>query len=114
MKRTSVGHKPGFNILIGNDRSQAASMVIAPGGSEGSADNRHKGADQWLYIETGSGEALVNGHVYPLSAGALVLIEHGDRHEIRNTGTTPMKTLNFYVPPAYTASGDELPAGKEK
>ena len=27
-------------------------------------------------------------------------------------GERPLKTLNFYVPPAYTADGDELPAGK--
>lgn len=63
------------HVLIGNDRSQAASMVIAPGGTEGGADNRHKGADQWLFVEAGEGEALVNGHIYPLYAGSLVLIE---------------------------------------
>jgi mannose-6-phosphate isomerase-like protein (cupin superfamily) len=48
----------------------------------------------------------------PLQAGTLVLIEHGDRHEIRNNGRAPLKTLNFYVPPAYTKSGDELPRAK--
>jgi oxalate decarboxylase/phosphoglucose isomerase-like protein (cupin superfamily) len=41
-----------------------------------------------------------------------VLIERGDTHEIRNTGRTPLRTLNFYVPPAYTSDGDELPVGK--
>ena len=35
-----------------------------------------------------------------------------DRDEIRNTGDGPLKTLNVYVPPAYTEDGDELPAGK--
>jgi oxalate decarboxylase/phosphoglucose isomerase-like protein (cupin superfamily) len=33
-------------------------------------------------------------------------------HEIKNTGTAPLKTLNVYVPPAYSPEGDELPAGK--
>jgi len=42
-------------------------------------------------------------------AGSLVLIERGDRHEIRNTGRTLLKTLNVYVPPGYTAGGHELP-----
>lgn len=41
-----------------------------------------------------------------------MLIGRGERHEIRNTGGTPLKTLNFYVPPAYTGEGDELTAGK--
>jgi mannose-6-phosphate isomerase-like protein (cupin superfamily) len=87
-------------------------MVIRPGGSEGGPDNRHQGADQWLYVESGSGEAVINGHVYPLEAGSLVLIERGDKHEIRNTSDVPMKTLNVYLPPAYTGDGDELPPGK--
>ena len=43
---------------------------------------------------------------------ALLLIERGDRHEIRNDGRAPLVTLNFYVPPAYTKRGRELPAGE--
>ncbi len=34
------------------------------------------------------------------------------KHEIKNTGKVPLKTLNFYVPAAYTSGGDELPPGK--
>jgi len=112
MKRSSVGYKKGFHVLVGNDASQAATMVIAPGGHEGGVDNRHRGADQWLYVESGAGEAVINGHSYPLEAGSLFLIERGDRHEIRNTGSQPMKTLNFYVPPAYDSDGETLPAGE--
>ena len=42
-----------------------------------------------------------------------MLIQRGDAHEIRNTGRTPLKTLNFYVPPAYAQDGDELPPGRD-
>ncbi|WP_072396550.1 cupin domain-containing protein [Hyphomicrobium sp. CS1GBMeth3] len=112
MKRASVAYKRGFHVLVGDARSQAATMVIAPGGCEGGPDNLHGGADQWLYVESGAGEAVVNGNTYPLEAGTLVLIQRGDTHEIRNTGRTDLKTLNFYLPPAYTAGGDELPPGK--
>jgi mannose-6-phosphate isomerase-like protein (cupin superfamily) len=112
MKRASATFANGFHVLIGDTHSQAATMVIAPGSSEGGPDNVHRGADQWLYIESGTGEARVNGHVYELEAGALMLIQRGDRHEIRNTGSAPLKSLNIYVPPAYTADGDERPAGK--
>jgi mannose-6-phosphate isomerase-like protein (cupin superfamily) len=42
----------------------------------------------------------------------LVFIEHGDRHEVRNNGRVPLRTLNFYVPPAYTPSGNELSGAK--
>lgn len=51
--------------------------------------------------------------VYTRSPQSLLLIEHGERHEVRNTGRSVLKTLNFYPSPAYTESGDELPAAKQ-
>jgi mannose-6-phosphate isomerase-like protein (cupin superfamily) len=111
VKRATVEFASGFHVLAGDRHSQAASMVVEPGNSEGGPDNAHKGADQWLYVQEGTGEAIVNGHAYPLEAGTLILIARGDTHEIRNTGRSALKTLNFYVPPAYTENGDELPAG---
>jgi mannose-6-phosphate isomerase-like protein (cupin superfamily) len=113
MTRASVRFGSGFRVLAGNTRSQAASMTLAPGGREGGADNRHRGADQWLFVESGRGVAIVNGRRLPLKSGSLILIERGDRHEIRNTGRTPLRTLNVYVPPAYTAAGDERPRGRK-
>ena len=112
MKRARVLYNSEFNVIAGNVRSQAAVMVLPPGGAEGDSGNRHKGADQWLYVAAGSGVAIINDSQHKLSRGTLLLIEHGERHEIRNTGTHPLKTLNFYVPPAYTKDENELPAGK--
>ena len=56
--------------------------------------------------------APVNGRRHALRPGRLLLIERDDRHEIRNTGEDPLKTLNFYVPPAYSSDGDELRPAK--
>lgn len=113
MKRTTLRFGNGFKVALGNHRSQAATMTLRPGDCEGGADNRHRGADQWLFVESGTGLAIVNGSRIKLRAGSLVLIERGDRHEIRNTGRTPLKTLSVYVPPAYSSDGDELPPGKK-
>jgi mannose-6-phosphate isomerase-like protein (cupin superfamily) len=112
MKRKHLRFGEGFRVAIANKRSQAAEMVLPPGDSEGGPDNRHRGADQWLYVVSGTGSATVNGKRQRLRAGSLVLIERGDRHEIRNTGRTPLRTLNLYVPPAYTKDGDTLPRGR--
>ena len=56
-----------------------------------------------------TGLAKINGRSHRLEPHVLLLIEHGDRHEIRNTGRRALKTLNIYVPPAYTTSGEEIP-----
>src|SRR5262249_18096384 len=81
----------GFRVVLGNGRSRAAQMALAPGGSEGGPDNRHRGADQWLYVVLGTEEAVVNGERHPLQEGTLLLIEAGEPHEIRNTGDGPLR-----------------------
>ncbi|MCC5098076.1 cupin domain-containing protein [Xanthomonas campestris] len=101
-----------FKVLFSLRQVQAAEMVIAPGDCEGGPDNRHRGADQWLFVVDGAGEAIVDGHMQTLQAGSLIAIERGQAHEIRNTGDTPLKTVNFYHPPAYDAQGEPLPAGE--
>jgi mannose-6-phosphate isomerase-like protein (cupin superfamily) len=102
----------GFKVALGNARAQAATMVIAPGDCEGGPDNNHRGADQWLYVVSGSGLAVLGGRKHRLEAGTLVLIERGTTHEIRNTRRTPLVTLNLYAPPAYRSDGEELPRGR--
>ena len=101
-----------FKVAIGNRRSQCAEMTLPPGESEGGPDNRHRGSDQWLLVVSGKGAAIVDKQRVRLQAGTVLLIERGQTHEIRNTGTTPLKTVNFYVPPAYSSEGKELPRGK--
>jgi mannose-6-phosphate isomerase-like protein (cupin superfamily) len=88
-------------------------MTLAPGQAEGGPGNHHRGADQWLFVVAGTGEAVVNGETVPLKAGTLLLIQRGDTHEIRNTGDGPLRTLNVYVPPAYAEGGEELPRGRK-
>jgi mannose-6-phosphate isomerase-like protein (cupin superfamily) len=112
MHRKTLRFGKGFRLAIGNARSQAAEMVLPPGETEGGPDNRHRGSDQWLYVVQGTGAAIINGHSYPLKPGVIMLIEKGDLHELRNTGTDALRTVNIYVPPAYADDDTPLPAGK--
>src|SRR5688572_24197536 len=112
MRRKRLRFGKGFRVALGNRRAQAAEMVIEPGDCEGGPDNRHRGADQWLFVLSGRGAAIEKGRRVPLREGTVLLIEKGDTHEIRNTGRTLLKTLSVYVPPAYTKDGDELQRGK--
>ena len=51
--KKSLRFGKGFRVVRGNRASQAAEMVLAPGDTEGGADNRHRGADQWLFVLSG-------------------------------------------------------------
>lgn len=100
MHHFQIEPKKGFHVVAKTKKSEAATMVIEPGDAEGGPDNKHK-ADQWLYVLDGSGEATVSGRKVMLKAGTLLEIEAGETHEIRNTGSVSLKTLNFYAPPEY-------------
>lgn len=96
MKKKKLRFGEGFRVVRGNQASQAAEMVLAPGDAEGGDDNRHRG-----------------GRRHRLSAGSLVFIRRREKHQVRNTGRALLRTLNFYVPPAYKLNGDPLPRGRK-
>lgn len=101
LKEIKVTYSDDFKVLIGNEKSQSAIMVLPPKGNEGGPDNKHKNSDQWLYVTSGKGSATVDGTEVELLPGCLILIEKGEIHEIRNTGEVNLNTINFYVPPEY-------------
>ena len=113
MRSKTLKFTEGFRVAFDLRKVQAAEMVIPPGDSEGGPDNRHRGADQWLFVLSGSGVAIVEGRRVPLKAGTLLVIERRERHEVRNTGRTRLKTLNFYYPPAFDVRGKAKGPGKE-
>jgi mannose-6-phosphate isomerase-like protein (cupin superfamily) len=112
MRRKTLRFGKGFRVAHSAGGVQAAEMVIAPGDAEGGPGNRHRRADQWLFVVSGTGVARVAGERIPLKAGVLLLIRRREEHEIRNTGRTLLRTLNFYRPPAYDAGGEPLAAGR--
>lgn len=95
------GVRAFFRIVAGTPRSQAATMVLEPGQATGGDDNVHSESDQWLYVVSGSGSAVVEGRRVGLEAGSLLLIEAGEAHEIACPGPEPLVTVNVYAPTAY-------------
>ncbi|HEX7369623.1 MAG TPA: cupin domain-containing protein [Rhodanobacteraceae bacterium] len=112
MKHKGLRLDSEFEVAMKVRDVQVAEMTLASGSKMGGPHNRHGGADQWLFVVSGNGLAIVNGVQQPLQAGSLLLIEHGESHEIRCTDEAPLRTVNFYSPPAYDDDGDELPAGR--
>ena len=82
-------------------------MTLKPGQSTSEEpENEHPRCEQWLFVLRGTGRAVVGKRRVALKADSLLLIEKGEAHQISNTGRSPLVTLNFYAPPAYTKSGD--------
>lgn len=94
-------HQSFFHLLGGSDRSQAATMILSPGQSTGGPSNRHARADQWLYVVSGTGQAVIENQTIDLVPGSLILIESTEAHEISAHGEDPLVTVNIYAPPVY-------------
>src|SRR5687768_9294322 len=108
MKYIMTGaRKAKFALLASTPSAQAAMMTLQPGGSTGETiENEHPNAEQWLFVVSGTGRATVGRRSVKLSPRSLLLIKKGEPHKITNTGRSSLVTLNLYVPPAYTRSGD--------
>lgn len=99
MKSEQLTFTHPFRVVLENQNAQAAVMTLAAGVSSGN-ESVHK-ADQWLFVLSGEGEAQIEGKRHAITTHSLIVIEAGERHEIFNTGTEPLETLNFYTPPEF-------------
>lgn len=54
--------------------------------------------DPFFRVETGAGEAVIDGLRTPIRAGFAVLVPAGARHNIINSGTALMSRYTLYAP----------------
>ncbi|HEY3376054.1 MAG TPA: stalk domain-containing protein [Armatimonadota bacterium] len=85
------------HVLYTGKHLQLVVMSLQP--KEEIGMETHQAIDQFLRIEQGSGEAIINGVRTPISAGFAVLVPAGAQHNIVNTGTEPLKLYTLYAPP---------------
>lgn len=57
------------------------------------------GQDQFIRCEAGSGMSILDGAEHTLEDGDAVVIPAGTKHNIKNTGTEPLKLYTIYAMP---------------
>jgi mannose-6-phosphate isomerase-like protein (cupin superfamily) len=103
--------RSNFKVLTSTRSAQAAMMTLRPGqSSSDEVMNEHPRAEQWLFVVSGTGRAIVGKSRVALKTNSLLLIEKNEPHQVTNTGRKPLITLNLYVPPAYDDQGEVRPA----
>lgn len=78
---------------------QLVLMTLKP--SEEIGEEVHKHIDQFLRIEKGSGEVVINGKSTPIKEDDAVLIPAGAKHNVVNTGKIPLQLYTLYGPPEH-------------
>jgi mannose-6-phosphate isomerase-like protein (cupin superfamily) len=84
-------------VLFTGTRSQLVVMSIPPGGEVG--EETHVYTEQTLFFLSGTGKAILGGKESPISAGDVVVVTPGTKHNFINTGSDPLKIYTVYAPP---------------
>jgi mannose-6-phosphate isomerase-like protein (cupin superfamily) len=83
-------------VLYTAKHSQLVLMALQPKEEIGAEVHQ---LDQFFRVESGSGEAELDGVRSPIRDGFAVLVPAGTRHNIVNTGKVPLTLYTLYAPP---------------
>lgn len=85
-------------VLYTGEHMQLVLMSLKPGEEIG--EETHLKSDQFFRFESGSGKCTVNGKVYNVRAGDVVLVPSGSKHNVINTDANiNLKLYTIYALP---------------
>lgn len=92
---------PNFrHVLYTTPRSQLVIMTLQPGEDIGL--EKHEGHDQFIRVEAGYGEAILDGELHMLEDGVALVIPAGTEHNVINTSPSEkMRLYTLYTPPEH-------------
>jgi mannose-6-phosphate isomerase-like protein (cupin superfamily) len=83
-------------VLYTAKNSQLVLMSLLPG--EAIGEEVHE-VDQFLRVESGAGQAILDGVTSPIAAGSAILVPAGVKHNIINGANGSLKLYTLYAPP---------------
>jgi mannose-6-phosphate isomerase-like protein (cupin superfamily) len=86
-------------VLSTGPHSQVVLMCIPAGEEIG--EETHDEVDQVLVFTAGEGEAILNGERSRVTAGRLVHVPAGTRHNFVNVGPDELQLYTIYAPPEH-------------
>lgn len=86
-------------VLYTGKHLQLVLMTLQPGEEIGS--EVHDGIDQFFRFEEGEGIVDIDGVENRVADGSGVIVPSGARHNVRNTGSLPLKLYTLYGPPEH-------------
>ena len=99
IERLTVENNQYRKILHTTQTMQLVVMSILPGREIGG--EIHPRTSQFIRVDKGKAAATIGNNKYRLKDGDAVVIPPGFWHNIRNTGTEPLKLYTIYSPPEH-------------
>ena len=93
-------------VLFTGPHLQLVVMSLKPGEDIGL--ETHTKSDQFIRVESGTGQFHINGQVHECRDGSSIVIPQGSQHNVVNTGKDDMKIYTIY------SSQEHKPGVKQK
>ena len=86
-------------VLYTGHNLQLVVMSLAPGEEIG--EEVHDDRDQFFRVESGTGVISIDGVDHQVKDDDGVIVPQGARHNVKATGSTPLKLYTIYGPPEH-------------
>ena len=86
-------------VLYTGTHLQLVLMTLAPGEEIG--EEVHDDRDQFFRLEAGAGEVWIDGNRSLVKDDDAIIVPAGARHNVVNTGDTPLQVYTLYAPPEH-------------
>jgi len=99
IEKLTTGNTDFRRVLYTGKHMQLVLMAIPPGGEIGA--EVHDTHDQFLRIEAGRGEVVIDGTTHAIEDDFAVIVPAGARHNVINTGDSALQLYTLYGPPEH-------------
>lgn len=99
IERLTLDNNDFRRVLYTGHNLQLVLMTLKPGEEIGA--EVHEDRDQFFRIEEGSGVVDIDGVENPVTGDFAVIVPAGARHNVRNTGSAPLRLYTIYGPPEH-------------
>lgn len=96
IEKLSLDNEDFRRVIYTAKNSQLVLMSLKPGEEIG--EEVHD-VDQFIRCDAGTGQAVLNDVPHEFSDGFAVVVPAGEKHNIINSGSEPMKIYTLYAPP---------------
>jgi mannose-6-phosphate isomerase-like protein (cupin superfamily) len=99
IEKQTVENEDFRRVLYTGHNLQLVLMTLQPGEEIG--EEVHEDRDQFFRIEEGSGAVDIDGVANRVEDDFAVIVPAGARHNVRNTGSQPLRLYTIYGPPEH-------------
>ena len=99
IEKLTVENQDFRRVLYTGHNLQLVLMTLQPGEEIG--EEVHEDRDQFFRIEEGSGAVDIDGVENRVEEDFAVIVPAGARHNVRNTGSQPLRLYTIYAPPEH-------------